>query len=35
MKPYELSFHSSDGTVIHAYKWGAETPKAPFGSVHR
>ena len=34
MKPYELSFQSSDGTVIHAYKWVAETPKAAVQIVH-
>ncbi len=34
MKPHELSFQSSDGTVIHAYKWGADKPKAAVQIAH-
>lgn len=34
MKPYELSYQSSDGTVIHAYKWSADAPKAAVQIAH-
>lgn len=34
MKPHELSFQSSDGTVIHGYRWDAEAPKAAVQIAH-
>lgn len=34
MKPHEFSFQSSDGTVIHAYKWSTEAPKAAVQIAH-
>lgn len=34
MKPYELSFQSADGTVIHGYKWETDVPKAAVQIAH-
>jgi alpha-beta hydrolase superfamily lysophospholipase len=34
MKPHELSFQSSDGTVIHGYRWDADVPKAAVQIAH-
>jgi len=34
MKPHELSLQSSDGTVIHGYRWDADAPKAAVQIAH-
>ncbi len=34
MKPCDLSFESSDGTVIHGYRWDADAPKAALQIAH-
>lgn len=34
MKPYEFSIQSADGTVIQAYKWANENPKAVVQIAH-
>lgn len=34
MKPHELSFQSSDGTLIRAYRWETQSPKAAVQIAH-
>lgn len=34
MKPHELRFQSTDGTVIQGCKWDADAPEAAMQIVH-